>query len=508
MKHFEKFKNRLRKEPDQLPQGFDWESMQEGIYEKLDQESDKVNGPFLKRSLLLLLLLIFGASSMWIMMSGEKNQNLNQRSTNITQKSPNSHYEENVQHKGGITTAKTEDISLDSGNFSTSTDRTDETKETYVLLSEEKGLQKQKVISTTNKTKSNSNETKQKIVPTLVIKESYQTKTEIIAQENIQNSILNNSFNIIEDTAILQPRLQQKHNQNSNFATLIESTSKNNYINERSRIKLYFPLLKTLQKSASLSSKSNQRILNAPEIEKISNMPLHKLWKLELSNGWNTWLYGMDQAQYQTDFFRNTFSEYGFSWSARMERKLGKRYGILSGIDIDLLYKEIKDRHITYQDREVKAALTKVKVNAITGKIVDQEFRDTTVVDTIINSFTDFNKISVVSIPILFNYNLIQTSSWTLAAAFGPTVSILTSYQGRYVEDGRLVLYNQSSNNYTRTPRVALNTSLSIQKMFGKEYYVGVRLDLKKHLINWSNHQTTDIKPTLFVGSICIGKSF
>ena len=71
MKHFNKFGKHLRNQDSELPSGFSWEDMEEGIFDKVDQKGglppkQGTSNKWNRGIILLMALLIIGLTSLLI----------------------------------------------------------------------------------------------------------------------------------------------------------------------------------------------------------------------------------------------------------------------------------------------------------------------------------------------------------------------------------------------------------------------------------------------------------
>lgn len=524
MKHFDKLKNKLRPEKSNLPEGFGWEDMRDDIMKKMDEDSVPTNistklfnkfffmgiGFLVGIAFITFLFLqreqkLTGAILSKVELKNDPHiQNKREVKINNLEDSPESNMKRNETLKiSNSTPTKTNIPKLN----------TESTINNVHILksSETQNLEPRDIYQNDGAINSAS------------LEATPSTLNNIINPEAVSGSHSNHTINSTSVNQTSEMNISDK--QISDEVNFVRSTSQNTPNNEVIRES---PLSNNITKNANayssptlttlnklplrnwkpLRSQTSNK-LNLPESESRSFIaPVHKrLWTIEIGGGWNTWSLGLTDPDEIQSLYSNFNADYGFSFTSRLGRKINRKLSVTTGLDIDIMYKKLNLSYTELEGREVKNALVGYKENAISGEI-QNIYADTIVMDTTTYSVTNYNKYQLVTIPLIANYNIIKNSNWSLDIGFGPSISFLTNYQGKYFENNELRSFDTSSNLYTTSPKIALNASLQLRKKFVQGFYIGFRMDLKNHLNNWAVNAESGLKPKVANGLIVIGMEF
>ena len=505
MKHFNKFKEQLRPENQELPNDFSWEEMSDGIFEKMDQQDDSnqnSKSPILRRVLLLFTLLLCALFVIGLFISQDEN------SKNTSFAIPSI------------------DDSQSSKNPVSSISQNEEEKQSNV---ENTFSSKQEINSTSNpKNSTSTTEIKTELAKRQQQKTKTISKLNEIASTNIKDS---NEF-----AASKISNESSKENSKSNAEVAFDNSNSKitrntnsypqSYTNDRTKMNIPNKLVKQVTTSNPVVQRTEIKVPTigladldyVPHKAEYISMPLLKIsppiqpipaksWTIDFGSGWNTWSVGFDNATRENDFYSNTSRDYGFSFSLRGSRQLSKKISLSTGLDLENMYRKLHFTETFLTPRLQEDAVVGVVINPISGKHQDI-IRDTVLMDTLFRTTTNFNKFQIISIPLIVNYNLLHKNSWNVHLGFGPTISILNTYNGKYVEEDFLQDFSTASNIYSRGPKIALNASIDVRKNLYQDYYLGIRLDYKNHLMDWGLRDEAVTKPKIVSGLITIGKQF
>jgi len=528
MKLFDKFKNQIRHKNSELPEGFGWEDMQDGIFAKMGEEKETATARKmpLQRILFIGLISVIGILSIsYLMVQSTKETSL-QHSQNINTNEKASASQNVSSIEDSIEEVKETNVGNNAQRVNNiSESHTSSIHNTLHLDSNETITSKKQRIALNNYSNSDdihSNRSKADEANQGLKESKNQENNTIqssdVGDQNLGRQVENkdSKSNTASNSVVAESKSESKVTNSFAFKKIgkskenptISKVETNDDYALTQRPLFQFPLLKSkdnhIISHTKLFELTNSTLTPTPIIKKGQQA----LWNFELASGFNNWSYTLKNDLEPSSLYDNTYSEYGYSYSVRLERNFTRRFSLASGIDMDMMYRRLVLKHTHLQERLEKGVLLKYTKNAISGDLSNHIYGDTIVQDTVYSTLTNYNKFQVISVPIVANYNILNNNSWSVDIGIGPSISFLTTYSGKYINNDDLMSYDNSSNLYNTSPKVALLANLRLRKWLSNNYYLGMRLDFKNHFSSWGNQANSDITPRITSGSVVIGKSF
>ncbi len=522
MEPFDHLKGKLREESP-LPEGFGWDDMQKGIFEKMAQTPIPINKPKRFRSWKLIFFLLgmgvtlglvtlfqIGANQQEVLSNPSKKEVVSipspssldkitteQASNRTIENSTEQAVQISVTSLNKVIKANIEDKESIGGNASFIITKKDLLNTKNLSANIQAGL-------------ANLNPTKTIIENTPRIDKLQGSEK---TPENQEESTLKQTIKTPIKKHIISPTIKEMEQLNS----VAPPTAFNNTL---SPLKAVINSISTEKEkiiwALTALEKKPFKLLNYLRLSAIKPLPLSQPLAVEknaqsarfsmaLGAGVNYWtpnwentIISQERAKYEKAFLGNTYA-------VQLGYQLKPNWAISTGLMWSKNYSKFDYNQVETQQRTKEAALVEIQVNSFTG--------DSTKIygDKIINveqtrRVVHYNSFQKWAIPLTVKYSL-RNRKMEYAFGLGTMLTLSTHTSGKTVNP-EIIDYNATSPIYKSSFAIGAMGSFDLNYHFSKKYYIGAQLAIVKDLTNWSQTNETVLKPTLFHGQIMIGRKF
>lgn len=531
MEPFDNFKGKLREESP-LPEGFGWEDMQEGIFEKMEQidlpqKESKRSGYWRLTFFLLGMGGMLGVITLFQVLTFQQEQPIPKNQKEIILNQQQSAGKKIIIPKSNTTTKK---------NFRSPVNLSLELLSSEAIKSDIKNKQLLNQQVSAKPTQKNLIDTKNLadilningLIPDdqINFKNLSSTKKEIgnafnNQAENLEKRI-QHQYPIKIEKTVKTPASKQKNNISPKTKEVEQSTS----IAPPTAFNSMLAPSKTVIKSISTGKEKKIWRLTALEkkpLKSLNYLRLSAINSLSLSYpsvvekrdnrtrfsmaigiGVNYWLPNWEtttnpeRTQYERAILGKTYS-------LQLGYQLKSNWQIGTGIQWSKNYSKFDYTQTVTQSRTKENALVEIQVNSFSGDST-KIYGDKTVNVERTRTVVHYNTFQKWAIPLTIKYGL-KNRKMEYVFGFGTLLTLSTNSSGRTI-NATIIDYNATNPIYKSSLTIGAVGSFDLNYHFSKKYYIGTQLSIVKDLTNWS--QTTDIalKPTLFHSQIMIGMKF
>ena len=520
MKHFNKLKKELRNESQQLPQGFEWDEMKDGIFDNLDLNTRVATKSMiislLSIGVILLSVLLYNSYST----STEENSSID--SQTVDSSKPQNHQ---IQHSfknnttdsfnqsKGKTFIKEENQQHNPGeglgvNTSLSTNNTQN-----VVSSSKKPQEKYNStfhsvnteIVTKHREDQFNNELTRNVTINTVKKKDIINGQDIVAKQLISSQPIhitsNQSINPDNKEMITSSAPNNITNQGSN-----ESFQIDKMLNEQTILRSLNELQKipTIERQTFVVSKLkfNEVFYSTSEIIN-STKNCRKDISLSIGGGINLW--SNTSSQLNTAFDKSS-NIIGNTASVHLQYPLSSKFGLSIGLNSKALRTKYENTNSTLENRFLEDAFIGHSVNPASG-IQSEVHRDTFVVDTITQYVVHHNAFRTISLPLIVNYTL-QSIGWKIGIGLGPSFEFLVNYEGKYSNENDILDFDQAANQFDQKFGISLKSNVFIEKQIVNNWSIGTNVSFSKGLSDFSSSEQFSLQTNVLSNEIYVKYTF
>lgn len=493
MKHFNNFKKELRDDQTPLPENLSWESMEDGIFTKIEEDKPNKKAPIFSRSKILISILSLVIIALMTILCN-KNKELSEVKLVKNEIFVNQNTIFYNQDKSDLL-PKTQRKSTNSeGNntaISSITDKPTDFKS--------KSYKANNTINTNNDQLNNQSDNTIINGNAININKSQVTnaKENSSSTELIKNSL---SSTTLQNTGLDEAKTNESSISNENKTVPLVDQAGVTYGNNNNlanKTKNRDDLIITERVSALSEIKllaiapfeiEQQETITLPhEVDNKMNVTNTNTWHIELGGGSNQLNIGLLKRDPSIDIHRNTTTTFGRQISLRASYRLNEKLSFSGGVEYFDMYRKLDVQLVEgIQDRQINAALIAV--------------------DTIIRTVRHYNVFSGFSAPIMINIHR-NISTWEYGLGVGTSISLITNTEGRYIRDDDVAQYLDTDKIYNRIS-MAINGNAFLYKNLSSRFSIGLKAQISQHVSNWSSQQRANIKPTVLSGQLVGRYSF
>lgn len=504
MESFENMKGKLREEGP-LPEGFGWEEMQEGIFEKManltEPEKEKNRFGYWKLTFFLLGMVATLMLTVVFYFVSNQPQILINKEESIITITPSS--QEQIEHQKIATQTENtiENHSTESSNYSQ--------QDAQILVRQQQKSTTDLKIGTKTEIKEANNESPNSA-----------KKVIAIAKENIFKYNASKSTVTANNSTI---KISKQEHISSDFEKMESSTkttSITGFNNNQSLQKTAESIIKvkkdkriwvlnTLEKKPfnalnyqRLSTFNSLLLVNPLAVEKRGN---NTRFSIAIGVGLNHWApnWGsssgsQERATYEKALIGNTYS-------VDLDYRLNKKWVIGTGLMHATHYSKFDYSKEEVFQKVKKDALVEIQVNIVTGDST-QIFGDRTINVNRQRQVVHYNSFQKWSIPLVVKHSL-RTKKMEYAFGLGTMLTLTTKTIGKTINSD-IQDYDATSPIYQSGFEAGVLGSFDINYHLSDKYYVGAQFSGIKSLKNWSTENEVLLKPTTFNSLLKIGLKF
>lgn len=513
MEPFDKMKGKLREESS-LPEGFGWEDMQEGIFEKMagmtESEPEKKRFEFGKLSFFLLgMVTMLGLIVLFNFLKDEQ-QTLEHNQESISNLSSSNQLIEpfttgdKLSKEGQVIPeqATTSNLNITKNH---PTDLID-VKEELVPIGAELKSSTSSITETTIEIKDNTTDSQRGTKKTIEIDK--------------EDNILSNAKNSLETTKKIKGEIAKQVNSLQNIKEVeqsMETASPTAFNNNLSSVK-------TASTHISTKNGKPMRTLNALDkrhFKVIYDSGLSTINPVSLSNplavekrakssrfsmaigvGLNYWTpnwgnssTSQERALYEKALIGNTYS-------LQFDYRLTSKWSIGTGVMNSKYYSKFNYKEADTYQRDKNDVLVEIQVNTVTG--------DSTLIygDRMVNvnrerTVVHYNTFQKWSIPLMVKYSL-RKRKMEYAFGVGTILTLSTETAGKTI-NSTIQDYNATSPIYQSGLEIGALGSFDLNYHLSEKYYIGAQLSGIGSLKNWSKENDVSLKPIIFNSQLTLG---
>ncbi len=518
MEPFENMKGKLREESP-LPEGFGWEDMQEGIFEKMANKAAPEDGKkrfyFSKWTFFCLGMVTMLVMNVLFHFVNNRQQTLDNNQEVISQLSTSN--QPIKPFKEGHDLSREEQLNTEKA--ATQISRTIENYPTDLINSiPDKESISPQLAPTTISIKEPT--TKIKIEGKATNLQKGGKKTIEIEQEN---SLLNNTKESKAATNKTVDKISEQANSLPNIEALEQST-------DTAPLTAFNNKLNPLKTAGSIISTKNDKsvwILSALEqkpLKVLNQLYLPNINPLSLSNplavekrannarfsmaigvGLNYWTpnwgsssLSQERAQYEKALIGNTYS-------LLFDYQLHPKWSIGTGLMNTTYYSQFNYEETDTYQKVKTGVLVEIQVNTITGDST-QIFGDRTINVNRQRQVVHYNTFKKWSVPLLVKYN-IRKRKVAYALGIGAMLTLKTETAGKTI-NSTIQDYSTASPIYQAGTEIGAMGTFDLNYHLSEKYFIGAQLSGIASLKNWSTEIEVALKPLILNSQLTLGLKF
>jgi copper chaperone CopZ len=477
MAYYNKLKDKLRPESG-LPEGYEWDSMKQGIFDKMPQKKKRRNG-----ILFFLLGLVCIGGITWYILAQHENKSLGKDTNKAIVHSTNKTKESKLANNTNEDKTNIEEIQ---GNTESNITNT------HVASEEVKAKNPAATITTQQK---NQKRSKKPIFPAL--HESQTVKKEaVVMTESVQSSdnTVAKKENTIQQNTVAE-NLFSPGNQESETRTVFEIQTI-----------LSLPYLSFMVQS------TEGLHLDQPELTSFKK-PVNKPFIVakDICFGGGTVLWNRHQKNDQifssADHHATIIEKElpGLSVFVRADLFTSRNIFVSTGLDYQRWY---SDYFYTGTKTEIKNVnvVTMVEYNLISGS-------QTEIIENVSRSvsenrkFRNRNEMTMLHLPLLLGYQY-RLSRWFVKGSFGPVFTLHTGGSGKKLIGNDVIEYKGISPDIKSRFAVSAGAQLNIGYQLTPSWLVCAQASWFKSLQNTSNQESSVNKPSMVGLGLAVGYGF
>lgn len=519
MEPFEKMKGKLREESP-LPEGFGWEDMQEGIFEKMANKATPEDGKkrfyFGKWTYFLLGMVTMLVLNVLIYFANNKQHTLANNQEVISQVSTSNQAIKPIKEVHSLSRQQQQ---LNTEKATTQTLGSAKNHPTDLISSKvvQEAIRPQ-LEPTPNSIKETNTEVKIKGKAT-----SSQKGVEKTKESDKENNLLSNTKNnkIATNKTVAGISKQAKSSPKiEELEQSTETTSSTAFNNKVNPLKTAGNIISTKNDKSvwtlSALEKRPLKVLNQLYLSHINPLSLgnplamekrenNARFSMAIGVGLNYWTpnwgsssLSQERAQYEKALVGNTYS---LLFEYRLHPKLSIGTGVMNTTYYSQFnYKETE----TYQKLKT-GVLVEIQVNTVTGDST-QIFGNRTINVNRERQVVHFNTFKKWSVPLIVKYNL-RKRKVAYALGVGAMLTLKTETAGKTINSA-ILDYSAASPIYQAGTEIGVMGTFDVNYHFSEKYYIGAQLSGIASLKNWSTELEVDLKPLIFNSQLTLGLKF
>jgi copper chaperone CopZ len=477
MAYYNKLKDKLRPESG-LPEGYEWDSMKQGIFDKMPQKKKRRNG-----ILFFLLGLVCIGGITWYILAQHENKSLGKDTNKPIVHSTNKTKESILANNTNEDKTNIEEIQ---GNTESNITNTD------VASEEVKAGNSAATISTQPK---NQKRSKKSIFPAL--HESQTVKKEaVVMTESVQssdNTVAKKENTIQQNTVAENPF--SPGNQESEIRTVFEIQTI-----------LSLPYLSFMVQSTEVLR------FDQPELtsfKKPVNKPFIVAKDICVGGGTVLWNRHQKNDQIFSSAGHNaTVVEKelpGLSVFVRADLFTSRNIFVSTGLDYQRWYSDYFYDGTKTEIKNVNVVTT-IEYNLISGS-------QTEIIENVSRSvsenrkFRNRNEMTMLHFPLLLGYQY-RLSRWFVKGSIGPVFTIHTGGSGKKLIGNDVIEYKGISPDIKSRFAVSAGAQLNIGYQLTPSWFVCAQASWFKSLQNTSNQESSVNKPSMVGLGLAVGYGF
>ena len=516
MEPFENMKGKLREEGP-LPEGFGWEEMREGIFEKManiaEPEKEKKRFGYWKLTFFLLGMIATLLLGVVFHFVNNEPQALENKEETIIAISPSSQLVNPIE--AGNSLSKQEQLTPKEIANQTlhitenqPADLSNHQKESIRVGPEEKSTADLKTNNKTERKETNRNSP------------NSAEKLRIIDDEN---NLRNNNLNSEVAIKIANIKISKQENTSLGFEKVELST-------ETTPLTAFNNNQKQQQVAESIIKAKNSKpiwVLRTLEKKDFKSLNYHRLPiinLLSLSNplvvekredisrfsiaigvGLNYWTPNWGNSRGSQE--RATYEKalVGSTYSMQLDYRLKRQWSLGTGLTHTRYYSKFDYNKTDNYQKVKKNALVEIQINTVTGDST-QLFGDRTIKVNRQRQVVHYNTFQKWSIPLVVKHSL-RAQKMEYAFGVGSILTLSTKTVGKTINK-EVQDYNSISPIYQSGFEVGALGTFDINYHLSKRYYMGIQFSGIKSLKNWSSENEVDLKPIIFNSQLTLGLKF
>lgn len=515
MEPFKNMKGKLREE-NPLPEGFGWEDMQEGIFEKMADltapEKEKKRFEYWKLTLFSLgMVVMLGLGSLCYLERSEQ-QMIDGRQELTKPLASANQVNKSFKNRGNLTGKE----QLNPKERATQALTTIENHPTNLINDKERHVLNRQPKSTADLKIDNKIEVKE------VVKFSQNSARKGIAidqENNLRNNNPNSkvSANLVgtkiskHDNILPTTEKKERSSETTSFTTFNNYLSTVKTVGSIINIKNDNPIwtLQALEKKPfeilnyqRLSTINPLSLSNPLAVEKREN---NTRFSMAIGLGLNYWTpnwgsssTSQERAQYEKALVGNTYS-------LLFDYRLYPKWSLGTGIMNSTYFSQFNYKETEVYQAVKEEVLVEIQVNTFTGdstKIYD---------DSVINinrerQVVHYNTFKKWSVPLIVKYSL-SNKKVEYAFGIGTMLTLSTKTAGKTI-NSTIQDYNANSPIYQTGTEIGALGTFDLNYHLSEKYYIGAQLSGIASLKNWSIEEEVDLKPLIFNSQLTIGMKF
>ena len=472
MAYYNRFRDQLRNET-QLPEDMSWESMSQGIYDKMGQKKKK-------RRLLLwwfLPAIVCGViGTFWYLGTIEKI-------------SP------------PLKTAKQQKIIASENIVATTDDQTNskiKSENTNTSIDDDKNNSIQAIKQDKRYFQNNDIHNSQNVVNVLLDKNKIQVQKTITSEP----TSINENIQILSDP---NDNASIDNIKNLTHADQINSFVKKQFLN--------IELLSLLQIN-KINTMSTQRMAQ-PEIQLTTPINNKKnlyfgAMDLMVSSGIMLWNTGSPSTlKWNAEQHNAKISEKelpSYSISVRNDISINKHFFVSSSLDYQRFYTEFNYDGSKVKTRLLDDVVLTIQENLISGEMFFN-IGTANVNETETRTLRNRNEMYRATFSLMPGFQT-KKQNWTFKISAGPYVSLITKGKGKTLWNGDVVTYDGDIAGYNQKLKLGIATSAMAKYHISERWFVHSAILYQKYLTNHSADPLQVWKPSLWQLSAGVGFSF
>ncbi len=505
MEPFDNLKGKLREESP-LPEGFGWDDMQEGIFEKMEnltipKKEPKQFGYWKLTFFLFGMLAMLGLTVLFHLVTDTQKEEIIQRESLVLLSALNSATK--TVEKTKTTTKKEYSYPEKSTEVSLNTDQNYPTE--IISKSEEKATNS--LTSTSLSAKETAKIDKREIngiAPNRLnnqfsIPKKEAGELEKIVPINQHNNISPNIKNVGQETKPAPPTAFNNY--------MISEKTENSRPNNQQRESIW--TLTSLRKEPlkpldylHLIILDTLSLSNPLAVEKRNHQTRFSMAFGAGVNYWTPNWGGTTGSQERATYEKALI---GTTYSLQLDYQLKPNWALASGIVWSRNYSKF-DYYQTDTYQKVKqAAVVEIQVNTFTGDST-QIYGDQTVNVERTRKVVHYNSFQKWAIPVSIKYSL-RHRQMEYTFGIGTMFTLSTKTTGKTFNQ-TITDYNAANPIYKTGLEIGAMGSFDLNYHFSNKYFIGAQLSAVKSLGNWSQTEEVMLKPMIFHSQLRIGRKF
>ena len=510
MEPFDNLKGKLRDESP-LPEGFGWDDMEEGIFEKMpditipEKESKRI-GYWKLTFFLFGMVAMLGLTVLFHLVTNSQEEGISQTKSDITSpflnsatnslEKTNRFAKKGMEKERSMPKSTTEIFSDIDRDYPTEIIKKPEKKSANSLIPINLPTNG---FPQVNKQKINSVPPKDILKKQLPINKKETGLSKKASPVTQNNNISPNIKNVEQEvkTASLTAL--------NNYATL--EKTENNSTNNQQRESIW--ALTSLGKEPlkpldylHLTILDTLSLNNPLAMEKRNHQTR---FSMAIGAGINYWMpnWGNTTASQESAIYEKALI--GTTYSLQLAYQLKTNWSLASGIVWSRNYSKFDYQQIDTYQKVKQAALVEIQVNTFTGDST-QIYGDQTVNIERTRKVIHYNSFQKWAIPVSIKYSF-RHRQMEYAFGIGTMLNLTTKTSGKTFNQS-ITDYNAANPIYKTGLEIGAMGSFDLNYHFSNKYFIGAQLSAVKSLGNWSQTEEVMLKPMIFHSQLRIGMKF